>query len=204
MLIVPVSPEAKTMSSDPGPFWLASGVACRRLPGPVSLRFVTVMVAACALPVAARVAPIAIVTPAATFLLVGPRVSACFLCSALRRRCLWLIRCSPLLSRPRGGACQWRLLLQQLQLALQRLRRVAGGVVDHLRLDLGLAGAVQGLALLALGDHRQLHLGRAGHLAGLGLQALALDRHRAGVGQRQDHHLLGGALLLVSLQLAEL
>src|SRR3954451_520865 len=139
MLIVPVSPEAKTMSSDPGPFWLASRVACRRLPGPVSLRFVTVNVAACALPAAARVAPIAIVAPAATFLLVGPRVSACFLCSALRRRCLWLIRCSPLLSR-RAAGLSMGLVLQQLQLALQRLRRVAGGVVDHLRLDLGVAG----------------------------------------------------------------
>src|SRR6476619_4978810 len=98
-LLVPLSPEAKTMSSEPAPLWLASRIAWRRLPPPESLRLVTVSVAACALPVVASAAPIAIVAPAATFRVLGPPSAPCLRLCCLRRRCLWLIETpSPWLS----------------------------------------------------------------------------------------------------------
>src|SRR3954466_7320780 len=95
-LIVPLRPEAKTMSSDPGPFELASRIACRRLPEPSSLRFVTVNVAASALPATARVAPIAMLAPAITcFRLSTPRSACCRRRCCFRRRSRLVIKSLP-------------------------------------------------------------------------------------------------------------
>src|SRR5918992_3002463 len=103
--MVPVRPDWKTTLSGVAAEALACSIAARRLPGGgvpggPSLRLVTVKVAACAGPAAARVAPTASPAPATAWRLLSPSARWSARRSFLRLSRL-LIR--PSLDRPSGG-----------------------------------------------------------------------------------------------------